>query len=136
MPPGRKHEQSGLTNTDVRNVRHSSTHLLVIKAQCLIMHRNNFAFLFLPRILRFICDKQDRERRIWHGVQWIFACANLHPSLILMISGLIADRDFVNCLESYSTAHSLQANLTHIEVNQQYFRKYWAHAVNHVLSFH
>jgi hypothetical protein len=60
-----------------------------------------------------------------------FTCANLDPSPILVISGLIADRDIVNCLESVSTEHRLQPNLTLIEVNQQYFRKYWSHVVNH-----
>jgi hypothetical protein len=47
-----------------------------------------------------------------------FTCANLRPSLKLMISGLIADGYFVNCLESYSTEHRVQPNLTHIAVNR------------------
>lgn len=59
-----------------------------------------------------------------------FACADLHPSLILKISGVIAERQSVTCYDSYSTAHYFESNLTHNEVTQLYFLKYWAHVVN------
>jgi len=41
-------------------------YLFVIKAQCLIRHKNNFAFLFLPCILRF--NETGRIERDEYGI--------------------------------------------------------------------